>query len=272
MSQWTSAKFSNNGVTLHYLKQGSGAPLVLLHGITDSGACWGRTADALAERFTVYALDQRGHGESDAPPHQFTYADYVSDIVELLRVNGHKRGIIIGHSFGAIIAMAMAASYPDCVSKLVLIDPPLFDLDPATPQEVLDENRYNFFEWLRKLKPLNKSELITFCHAQSPNWSDAECDAWTESKLQASPLLWQKDGIPNINDWRAWLQEIVCPTLLVGGDPALGSLINDSRAAEVVTLLREGQSVQIPNAGHSIHRDQFTTFMNALDPFLRAQP
>ena len=270
MSDWTSATFSHDGVTLHYLKQGQGEPLVLLHGITDSGACWGRVADTLSDRFTVLALDQRGHGESDAPPHKFTYADFVSDVVELLNVNGNKRGIIIGHSFGAIIGMAMAASHPDCVTRLVLVDPPLFDIDPTTPQAVLDENRYNFFEWLRKLKPLSKQALITHCHSQSPNWSDAECDAWAESKLQASPLLWEKNGMPNRSDWRAWLPEIVCPTLLVGGDPALGSLIDDARAAEVVTLLRHGQYAQIPNAGHSVHRDQFATFMDALHPFLRA--
>src|SRR4029078_9452898 len=86
---WTQFDFARDGVSLHCWKKGKGAPLVLLHGITDSGPCWGRVADNLAVSYTVYALDQRAHGKSDAPPSGYTYNDYALDVAELLRVRGY---------------------------------------------------------------------------------------------------------------------------------------------------------------------------------------
>src|SRR4029079_12792526 len=105
---WSHSNFVRAGGKLHYSKKGAGPPLLLLHGVTDNGACWGRGADALAADYTVYALDQRGHGQSDAPPMGYTYDDYASDAVELLRANGHSRAVVMGHSFGGMVAMTIA--------------------------------------------------------------------------------------------------------------------------------------------------------------------
>lgn len=265
---WTQRNFVRDGVNLHYWQKGAGAPILLLHGITDSGACWGRTADALAKNFTVLALDQRGHGKSDAPINRYSFDEYVADALELLRVNGYANAIVMGHSFGAVVALNLAAHHPQAVSRLILEDPPLFDFAVDASQAALDQRRFETFEWLRTLKPLSESELVAHCHAQSPRWSEEECVAWAESKLQASTRLWEKGGIPIISDWRNWLAAVTCPTLLVYGDAALGSLIDDARADQVIRALQRGQAVKIPDAGHSIHRDEYAPFMTALDSFL----
>ncbi|TAH48481.1 MAG: alpha/beta hydrolase [Chloroflexota bacterium] len=265
---WSQRDFVRDGVKLHYWQKGADAPIVLLHGITDSGACWGRTADALAENFTVLALDQRGHGKSDAPLEGYSFDEYVADALALLRVNGFSKAIVMGHSFGAVVALNLAAQHPQAVTQLILEDPPLFDFALAEADSILDQRRFESFEWLRALKPLSESELVAHCRAQSPRWSEEECIAWAQSKLQASPRLWEKGGMPIVSAWRAWLATVACSTLLVYGDAALGSLINQARADEVVAMLHQGQAVKIPNAGHSIHRDEYAAFMQALNQFL----
>lgn len=265
-SQWSSFELVRDGVKLRYHKKGAGAPLLLLHGITDNGLCWGRTADALAQNHTVYALDLRGHGESDAPPSAYAYLDNAADAVELLRERGHANAIVLGHSFGARIGMVMAAEYPDAIAKLILEDPPLFDL----PAEIYERERYAWFEWLREFKKRTRAELILLCKTDSPQWSDAECDAWADGKLQASPRLWEKGGVQMAEDWRATLKKISCPTLLVYGETERGGMIDAALANQVVGLLKYGEAAYVPNAGHSIHRDEYAAFMAEVNAFIQA--
>ena len=267
--KWTAHTFERDGVKLRYHKKGAGAALLLLHGITDSGLCWGRTADALAQNFTVYALDLRGHGESDAPASGFAYADYADDAIELLRANDLADALMMGHSFGARVGMTMAAAHPARVSKLILVDPPLFDIPENVPQDVLDAERVQRFEWVRALKPRSRAELIAQIHDESPNWSEDECAAWADSKLQVSPRIWQANGVQIASAWRATMERIVCPTLLVYGDAARGSLIDLSLAEQVIARLPYGQAAHVPNAGHSVHRDEFDALLFEVNAFLQ---
>lgn len=268
-TQWSSFDFTRDGVKLHCHVKGDGAPLLLLHGISDNGLCWGRTADALAENYLVYALDLRGHGESDAPPSGYSYADNAADAVELLRARGHANAIVMGHSYGGRISMVLAAQFPDAVTKLILVDPPLMDPPANLPSDVLERERYKWFEWLRNFKKHNRAELIEYCHTESPRWSNAERAAWAESKLQASPRLWEPRGVPLGENWRATMQAIACPTFLVYGDAERGGLVDAALASEAVRLLESGEAAYVPHAGHSIHRDEFAVFMAEVDAFLQ---
>ncbi|MCG3141884.1 MAG: 2-succinyl-6-hydroxy-2,4-cyclohexadiene-1-carboxylate synthase [Anaerolineae bacterium] len=269
-AQWSAFDFYRDNVKLHCHTQGSGAPLVLLHGITDNGLCWGRTADALAQTYTVYALDLRGHGESDAPPSGYSYADNAADIVELLRVRGAANAIVLGHSYGGRIGMTLAAQYPQSVSKLILEDPPLQDPPADWAPDVLDRERWKWFEWLRNLKKYSYAELVAYCRAESPRWSAAECDAWANGKLQASPRLWETNGAALGGAWRATMRQISCPTLLVYGDTERGGLIDAAMAREAVGLLKQGEAAYVQDAGHSIHRDECAAFNADVNAFLQA--
>ena len=267
--EWSSHTFEHDGIKLVYHKKGAGEPMLLLHGITDSGLCWGRTADALAEQYTIYALDQRGHGASDAPLSGYAYTDCAMDTLALLRVIGIESAIVMGHSYGAKIGMTMAAVQPAAVSKLILIDPPLstFPLD-ASP-ETASRERLEWSRWLVALEPLEHEKLRAWIHQSSPRWSDAECAAWADSKIQVSPNIWQAGGIQIADDWRATFAQITCPTLLVYGDAELGSLIDLSLAEQVIARLAYGQAAHVAGAGHSIQRDEFEAFMAEVNAFLQ---
>ena len=75
-----------NGVRLRYAEQGkkSGLPVILLHGYSDSSFSYSRVMPLMDEKYRVFALDQRGHGESDRPASGYKFADFASDVVAFM--------------------------------------------------------------------------------------------------------------------------------------------------------------------------------------------
>jgi pimeloyl-ACP methyl ester carboxylesterase len=97
------------GVAIAYERSGSGPPLVLVHGITESRRSWDPLVPLLAEHFDVVAADLRGHGESTkaAPFDPRTLADDITELAARLRLD---RPLLIGHSLGGVVVSAMAAA------------------------------------------------------------------------------------------------------------------------------------------------------------------
>lgn len=122
-----------HGVWLSTLERGAGAPCVLLHGITANACVWDPVAERLAERYHVVAVDQRGHGQSDAPASGYAAADFVADIRTLVEDIGPDPAVLIGHSMGARNALAAAARHPGLVAACVAID-----FGPAIEASVFD--------------------------------------------------------------------------------------------------------------------------------------
>jgi len=109
-------------IRLHYLDWGgSGLPLILLHGLASSCRIWDFTAPLLSERFHTFALDQRGHGLSDKPG-SYTFAEVTGDLAAFIGALGLERPMIVGHSWGAGVAVQFAADYPDIPSAIALVD------------------------------------------------------------------------------------------------------------------------------------------------------
>jgi pimeloyl-ACP methyl ester carboxylesterase len=103
---------------------GTGSPVVLLHGLACGKRVWFHQIRALRRRFRVIAYDQRGHGETDAPSAATDYsaAHLARDLPGVLDALGIERAAIVGFSLGGGPALALAASKPERVSRLVLAD------------------------------------------------------------------------------------------------------------------------------------------------------
>jgi pimeloyl-ACP methyl ester carboxylesterase len=114
-----------NGVDLHYQQAGAGSDVVLLHAVTANMAVWmvSNLVETLARDYRVTAYDLRGHGLSAAPPTGYTSANMAEDFRGLHDALGLGPAYLVGHSFGGVVAMHVAATYPDRVAGLILSDP-----------------------------------------------------------------------------------------------------------------------------------------------------
>lgn len=113
-----------NDVRLHYVDVGDGnPPLLLLHGLSANAQSFGGlVAAGLADGFRLIVPDLRGRGRSEAPAAGYTMEDHARDAVALLDALGLDRVIVVGHSFGGFLGIYLAATRPERVKKLVVID------------------------------------------------------------------------------------------------------------------------------------------------------
>ena len=114
-----------DGLKIHVQRSGSGPDVVLVHGLTGDLSIWMlcKAMSVLSERFRVTAYDLRGHGYSDAPPTGYTSADHAHDLLALMGTLEIESARVVGHSFGAVIALHAAVLAPDKIESLVLSDP-----------------------------------------------------------------------------------------------------------------------------------------------------
>ena len=115
--------FATNGINLHYRDWGgTGRPVVLLHGLASSCHIWDLVAPQLAEDFSVIAVDQRGHGLSDKPESGYDFASVGRDLLGVIQARGLERPVIVGHSWGADVALEFAVACPEIPAGICFVD------------------------------------------------------------------------------------------------------------------------------------------------------
>jgi len=127
-----------NGLTVHYYEWPGAKPnLVLLHPSSGYGRMWDATASALGSRFHVYALDQRGHGESGKPDGDYSAEEYAEDLYLFFHQVGIDRAIVAGQSLGGRVGMVFAAVHPERIQGLGLVGGPhVSNFFPSTPEVI----------------------------------------------------------------------------------------------------------------------------------------
>jgi pimeloyl-ACP methyl ester carboxylesterase len=238
-------------VRLHVRRQrAAGRPLLYLHGLGASGVVWQSFARRLNPPWQAICPDLRGHGESDHPIVGYEAEDYARDIARLIDQLGLGPLPVIGHSLGALVAIALAVSDPEKVKTLVLLDPPL-DSERDNP-EIAEVYR------LRHAPP---GELERFLSAPilAPVFRQA-ADAAFEAILHA----------PRGAQW-AWdvAAQIRCPVLLVAADPAEGGVLRPETARTFAALLSRAEVLSIPGAAHTVHVSHAEQVATAVAAFLK---
>jgi pimeloyl-ACP methyl ester carboxylesterase len=113
-----------NDIKLHYLQSGSGPDLLMLHGFSGNLAVWHlRMVPLLQDNFRVTTFDLRGHGHSSMPPSGYTTRDMAHDLLALMNELKIEQADLVGHSYGADIALHFSLLFPHRARKLVLIEP-----------------------------------------------------------------------------------------------------------------------------------------------------
>lgn len=108
-------------VRLHYADEGSGPPVVFLHGLAANLDTWKEQAARLTDRYRTIRVDLRGHGQSSTPPGPWSIADLAKDITDLLRHLVIPRAHFVGHSAGGVVASRLVLDQPGSVASLCLV-------------------------------------------------------------------------------------------------------------------------------------------------------
>ncbi len=258
-----------NGLNLHYYRYGRpGKPvIVLLHGLTDDGACWPRLVEALEADYDLVAPDARGHGLSDAPEHGYTPNDHAADMAAFIGALGLPPVTLIGHSMGGAVATAVAATYPELARAVVAEDPAWFDAGRRRSARARAADARGWRKDLLAKQALTAEQVIAVERPRHPSWDESEWAPWAASKHRVRPQVFEWILEPPM-PWRDMLARIACPVLLVAGDPALDVIVSPEMAAEAQALAASLHVAQIPGAGHSIRREQFAPYLDAIRSFL----
>ncbi|MET0274053.1 MAG: alpha/beta hydrolase [Phenylobacterium sp.] len=118
---------SNGAVKIHYVVQGKGPLVVLIHGFPDYWATWTPLmAELNRAGYRTAALDNRGYNLSDKPQGEAAYAmpNLIGDVAAVIKAEGQANAVVIGHDWGAAIAWQTALNRPDLVNKLVIMSVP----------------------------------------------------------------------------------------------------------------------------------------------------
>src|SRR3954464_3768824 len=112
-----------DGVTLAYEERGTGdPPLLFVHGWACDRTYFAPQVENFAREHRVVAVDLRGHGQSDAPPGEYSPAVFAADLAWLCERLGIQRPVVIGHSMGGVVAVALAALHPHLPTAIVAVD------------------------------------------------------------------------------------------------------------------------------------------------------
>lgn len=256
---------------LHYLDWGTAgrAPLVCLHGITQTAHSWDEVAPGLARGHHVLALDQRGHGDSSwAADGDYGLETQSRDLEAVLARVAAAPAILVALSMGGLTAMTLAARAPALVRALVVVD-----IAPEVEPTGVEQIR-GFVAATDELDSFE--EFVARAHAFNPRRSLDNVRARLRHNLRQLPSgrwTWKYDpairGSGRLRADAATLWEharaIRCPALLVRG--AESDVLAPGTAARLAEIL--GAEVRIvAGAGHSVMGDNPGGFLAAVDPFL----
>ncbi len=259
-----------NGLRYHYVREGAGPPLLLVHGWPGFYYEWHLNIGPLSQHFDVVAPDMRGFGyteKPDLPPEVgYTPAAMAEDLRALLDALGWERAHVVAHDFGAIWVQQLALTYPQRLGKLVLFNPPYAGigarwLEPSHLPEIW----YILFHQLPLAEELvgssPKATEVYLRHFLS-HWSHRK-DLWTDDEIERYVEAFSQPGSlrGGFNCYRAMLRgggipqgRIEAPTLVLWGesDPVLPVAWSDRLGDYFAHLTFK----RVPEAGHFLMRER----------------
>jgi pimeloyl-ACP methyl ester carboxylesterase len=233
-------KIKANGVNLHYITVGTGPDLVMLHGFLGNLAVWHLyMAPILRREYRVTTYDLRGHGYSDVTPNHYTAADMVEDLRCLPDGLGIERPILVGHSFGADIAMYFSLLYPERVPKLLALEPGLAALVHLRQER----NWIGWEAWVTKLEEVG-------IHVPEDRRTDAEY--LLLRSLEAPKFYGPARGLPRN---REPLLHLIRNTTVLKDYEVVGDLTLEAvRTIQTPTLLVYGRDSHFISSYEYLHK------------------
>lgn len=253
---------------LYFQQLGSGAPLVILHGVFGSGDNWLTLGRRFAEHYSVCLLDQRNHGQSpwsDA----FSYSLMADDLRDFLDQQGLEKVHLIGHSMGGKVGMLFAQRHPERLEKLVIVD--------------IAPKSYSLQEHKHILETLNGIDLAAFesrtaidtaLQSPLPDFGTRQFILKNIYRNEAKAFAWRlnvKALYNNLHEIGKGLPEAAPydgPTLFINGGKS--RYIQSEDHVKIKQLFRRSALFTIPDAGHWVHAEAPDALYDEVTHFLKA--
>jgi pimeloyl-ACP methyl ester carboxylesterase len=268
-----------DGVRLHYSDRGEGSPVVLIHGNAVSGSDWNTSgvAELLLQGHRVIIFDRPGFGYSERPRgHLWTAAQQAELLYKALRRLGVECPVVVGHSWGTIVALALAQQHQANVAGLVLVSGYYFwTLRPdallvvAAVPILGDLLRYTISPLLGWLQmPLLKRAM--FSPAQVPAQFQAEyatAMALRPSQIRATSM----DGalmIPGALALRRGYKDLTLPVTIIAGEG--DKIVSKRNSKRLADEIRDSVLQIVEGAGHMVHHFAPKQVAQAIERMARA--
>ncbi|MEH2301701.1 MAG: alpha/beta hydrolase [Nostoc sp.] len=279
---WKHEYITTNGVKLHYVTQGEGPLMLMLHGFPEFWYSWRHQIPEFAQDFKVVALDLRGYNDSDKPTEQSAYVmhEFIQDIEGVIKALGYQKCVLVGHDWGGAIAWNFAYAHPQMVEQLIILNlphPAKFAQGLRTPQQLLRSYYMFIFQlpWVPELllQSSDYQAIETAFKGTAVNksaFTKADIDAYKNAAAKRGALTAMLNYYRNIFQQRmlnpSW-GVLEVPTLMIWGenDTALGKELTYDTAAYV----RDFQIKYIPNCGHWVQQEQPELVNQYMREFLR---
>lgn len=252
---------------------GSGPPALLLHGVAGQAGDWAETASWLTTRCRVLALDARGHGLSEREPNDVSCAAHLADASTLIEQLEQRPVILVGHSFGGVTALLLAARRPELVRALILADASPAG-DPETAKLVASRVGDTLRRW--PVPFATQAAGLDFFLEQFATSLAAEAAA--DGLEQRDDGWWPRFDVDVMvrtvteaiskERWEEW-QQISCPTLVVR---AGAGNIKPEVAQEMLSRLPGTRLVDITGASNVVHLDRPDEWRAIVTGFLDSLP
>jgi pimeloyl-ACP methyl ester carboxylesterase len=251
---------------LFYRKQGTGYPIIILHGLYGSSDNWLTIAKYLSFYFQIWLLDLRNHGRSPHFP-THTYKEMADDVYFFMKENNIVNPIIVGHSMGGKVAMTIARYYPQALSKLIIVDIAPVNYSKYNIADVLIHEHI-----IDSLLNLNLNEVKQLKDADnllSSYIKDEKLRLFLLKNLkkEKDKYHWQlnlkvlKQYLPHIIDGFEDWQDVTIniPTYFFKGE--YSSYINEKFYAIINNIFKNTEIILVPNAGHWLHSENTEFFV-----------
>ena len=239
-------------------RHGVGPPLVLIHGLGYARWGWEPVVEPLARSFDTILFDNRGIGESDAPPGPYTAAEMAADAVQVLDEAGVERANVVGTSLGGMIAQELALGYPERVEKLVLActtpgGPQAFPMPQRTVE--LMQARATLREYVQNaLEPDPRPELVDRILAHRERTAQG-FEPWAAQAAAGATF-----------DAHDRLGSLTAPTLVQHGDGDV--VVDPGNAGLLAAAIRGARTSMYAGCGHLFMWQEPERFVSELEEFL----
>lgn len=257
----------NNGVKIHYATLGQGPLVVLIHGHPDFWYGWRNQMPALAQKYQVVAIDQRGINKSDQPKgiENYTVQKLVGDVAAVIKAFKREKAVIVGHDTGAAIAWAFATGLPQMTEGVISLNLPhplalarARATDPA--QQAASSTSYGLAQ-PGSAAAITREQLLGILN---PNTADRALytEAFARTSLETFVAYFQANLGATASPATS-LPKINVPSLVIHGmrDPFILSASQDRNWEYVENTLT---TVMIPTAGHFVQTDAAGTITKTI--------